>query len=42
MTIAFNILLAMRRPDHFWYWFVAGNVGLLWGLRKLTIALGLI
>jgi hypothetical protein len=42
MTIAFNVLLAMRRPAPFWYWFVAGNAGLFWGLRKLTIELGLI
>jgi hypothetical protein len=42
MTIAFNVLLAIQRPARFWLWFVAGNVGLLWGLRKLTIDLGLV
>lgn len=36
MTLAFNVLLARQRPSHFWIWFIAGNVGLLWGLRKLT------
>lgn len=41
MTIAFNVLLAVQRPAHFWPWFVAGNAGLLWGLRKLTIDLGM-
>jgi hypothetical protein len=42
MTIAFNVLLATQRPARFWLWFVAGNIGLLWGLRKLTIDLGLV
>ncbi len=42
MTVAFNVLLALQRPARFWLWFVAGNLGLLWGLRKLTIDLGLI
>ncbi len=42
MTVAFNVLLALHRPARFWLWFVAGNLGLLWGLRKLTIDLGLI
>ena len=37
-----NVLLALQRPPRFWLWFVAGNVGLLWGLRQLTIDLGLI
>ena len=41
MTIAFNVLLATQRPVHFWLWFVLGNAGLGWGLRKLTIDLGL-
>jgi hypothetical protein len=41
MTVAFNVLLATKRPAHFWIWFAAGNLGLLWGLRKLTIDLGL-
>ena len=39
MTIAFNVLLAKQLPPRFWIWFVAGNAGLLWGLRKLTIDL---
>ena len=42
MTVAFNVLLGLHRPKTFWFWFVAGNIGLLWGLRKLTIDLGLI
>ena len=42
MTVAFNVLLALQRPRYFWLWFSAGNFGLLWGLRKLTIDLGLI
>ena len=41
MTIAFNVLLARRQPVSFWFWYSAGNAGLLWGLRKLTIDLGL-
>lgn len=42
MTIAFNVLLGTQRPAQFWPWYVTGNIGLLWGLRKLTIDLGLI
>src|SRR5262249_34080392 len=34
MTIAFNVLLALRGRPHFWIWFIAGNAGLFWGLRK--------
>ncbi len=40
MTIAFNVLLALRGRANFWFWFVAGNAGLFWGLRKLTIDAG--
>ena len=39
MTIAFNVLLATNPTPQFWIWFIAGNAGLLWGLRKLTIDL---
>jgi len=40
LTIAFNVLLAQEPPKHFWACFFAGNCGLLWGLRKLTLLLG--
>jgi hypothetical protein len=39
LTVVFNIAMQKEKDWRFAAWFVAGNIGLYWGLRETLVAL---